>query len=316
MNGIKTPSYIRIGFLLFGSIFALHTFVSCSLLPLPKAEDIKNRHEPLFEPSDVFSPEESPELNKAMESMGNMDRESHGSLSYMEEEIRKLNVKVKSLEAKIAVLQEKTSMDRIASEQPMIEAESSFALGQEAPIRSYQSAPDRSAPKRNDRAETPALKTLSFEAPPAAEGYNAELALPPRASYPMEENQESFSENEFQEAMRFYERGGYVEAKDRFFRFYKKYPKHVLASHALYWAGKASEQTKAWRDAIRYWTLLETDYSFRSIYMPEVWEGLSRAFMILGNEKKARKYKELLQGIFPQSPKTASYTPAGLSRKK
>ena len=292
MNGIKSLSYIRMSLQVFCAIVALCFLTSCALLPTE--EDIKNRHEPLFSPSDVFSPEEEPRLEKELKPF---EKPAHDSLSYMEEEIGRLSAKVKSLEAKVAVLQEKLSTDRIAHEQPVIEAEErTFITEARDTVNSYHSAPQR--------------KQSKALVPVRTDGYNeAVLAHYEKEGQALEEDvKDSSVENEFQQAMILYERGSYVEAKSRFFRFYKKYPKHVLASHALYWAGKASEQKKAWREAIRYWMLLESRYSFRSIYMPEVWEGLSRAFSILGELKKAKKYKELLRGIFPQSSSTtASY---------
>jgi TolA-binding protein len=108
-------------------------------------------------------------------------------------------------------------------------------------------------------------------------------------------------EKEFRGAMELFQSGRHHEAASRFALIAKKNPQHLLASHALYWAGEAGARAQQWSTATENWEELEAKYP-RSAYMPEALAGLSRAYEQQGNTGKARAYRETLVRAFPKSP--------------
>jgi TolA-binding protein len=101
--------------------------------------------------------------------------------------------------------------------------------------------------------------------------------------------------------MELFQSGKNLEAASRFALFAKKYPRHLLASHALYWAGEASARAQQWSIAMENWEELQKAYP-RSAYVPEALAGLARAYEKQGNPSKAQMYRSTLMKAFPKSP--------------
>jgi len=110
----------------------------------------------------------------------------------------------------------------------------------------------------------------------------------------------SGAEKEFRSAMELFQSGKNLEAASRFGAFAKKYPRQLLASHALYWAGEASARVQQWSLALENWEELEKVYP-RSAYLPETLAGLARAHENQGNPVKAKFYRDSLARAFPKS---------------
>lgn len=240
--------------------FAAVLISSCSVLQR-NTEDLESEaNRPPFEPS------ETAETIEALAA-------SPGSL---ESEVSRLNTKVSALETKLDVLtatMERTQMHRA---QPVIEAEpqANMAAPVEEIAMEETSSPIISAAPVRPVAIPTATKT--FESRPTG------------------------SEKEFRSAMELFQSGKNIEAASRFGAFAKKYPRQLLASHALYWAGEASARAQQWSLALENWEELEKVYP-RSAYLPEALAGLARAHENQGNPVKAKFYRDSLVRAFPKS---------------
>jgi TolA-binding protein len=101
--------------------------------------------------------------------------------------------------------------------------------------------------------------------------------------------------------MDLFQAGQNLEAASQFALLAKKYPRHLLASHSLYWAGEAGARGSQWELAIQNWQELEKTYP-RSAYMPEALAGLARAYEKQGNIGRAKSYKQNLLRAYPKAP--------------
>jgi TolA-binding protein len=81
----------------------------------------------------------------------------------------------------------------------------------------------------------------------------------------------------------------------------KNHPRHLLASHSLFWAGEANARAREWSLAQENWEELEKAYP-RSAYLPDALAGLARAHESQGNSSRAQSYRETLIRAFPKSP--------------
>lgn len=203
-----------------------------------------------------------------------------------EAEISRLNTKVAALETKLDVLS--AGMERLQARQsqPVIEAEVPPQATLAAPVGDGEVAEQARAVHVNVSAAPARPPQL----PPAAKMSPAEA---PQAR--------SGAEKEFRAAMELYQNGQHLEAASRFALMARQYPQHLLAGHALYWAGEASSRAQQWSLAIENWSELEKRYP-RSAYLPEALSGLAKAHESQGDATKGRYYRTVLLRAFPKSP--------------
>jgi TolA-binding protein len=211
---------------------------------------------------------------------------SSGNAAGMESEVSRLNTRISALETKLEVLTSNIERNQIKRSQPIIEAEPE---------------PNMAAPVEEATAEAP---TVELSAAPARPN-------PPPAA-PRTEKPSMGSEREFQSAMEFFQGGKNLEAASKFALFAKKYPRHLMASHALYWAGEASARAQQWSLALENWEELERRYP-RSAYLPEALAGIAKANEQQGDPNKARAYRDTLLKAFPKSPVALSLRPGQAS---
>lgn len=195
----------------------------------------------------------------------------------VDEEVAKLNAKVSALETKLEVLTATMERFQLRGAQPVIEAASM-----------PQPQPNMAAPVEISEPQVSAAPVRPQELPETA-----------KRSY--SPTQHSETEREFREGMTLFQSGKNMEAASKFALLAKKHPDHLLAAHALYWAGEASAREQQWSLAITNWEELEKKYP-RSAYLPESLAGLSRAYERQGDMGKARAYKDTLLRAFPKSP--------------
>lgn len=198
----------------------------------------------------------------------------------LEEEVAKLHTKISALETKLDVLSAGMERLQLQKSQPMIEAESAPANPQ----------PNLAAPVDVPH-EAPAMVSAAPMRP--RELPTAEKAVSTAAT--------TDAERDFRGAMELFQSGRNTEAASKFAIVAKKHSQHLLASHALYWAGEASARSQQWSSAVENWETLEGKYP-RSAYLPEALAGLSRAYEQQGNTGKARAYRDTLVRAFPKSP--------------
>ncbi len=201
-------------------------------------------------------------------------------------EISRLNTKIAALETKLDVLT--ASMERMQAHrsQPVIEAEAIPQPTLAAPVTDLQevreppqtaqisAAPDKPA------QVSPSLKNTAFR-------QNSITA--------------SGAEKEFRAGMQLFQNGRNLEAASRFALMAEKFPNHLLAGHALYWAGEANARGKQWALAVENWLGLEKNYP-RTAYLPEALAGLAKAYDSLGDSTKSKFYRTMLMHSFPKSP--------------
>ncbi|NUM87778.1 MAG: hypothetical protein HUU37_01105 [Bdellovibrionales bacterium] len=187
----------------------------------------------------------------------------------MEAEVAKLNAKLEALETKLEVMQHSVERNTIRAAQPEIKAE---------PL------------------ENP---TLASSVGGDEEGvkHTASAVESPRRVSPGGRRAEA----DFQAAMTSFQKGAYSESAAKFAAVARENHGHLLAAHALYWAGEASARARQWSTAADYWQELERTYP-TSTYMPEALAGLSRAHEQQGNIQKANSYRTTLLRAFPNAP--------------
>lgn len=217
----------------------------------------------------------------------------------LESEVARLNTKISALETKLDVLS--TSMDRMQMQksQPVIEAQPEAATTPQpnmaAPVDYASSSvaeeqPQISAAPQPARQLPSAIKNVSASSTPVISAAASTEA-----------------EKEFRGAMTLFQNGKNLESASKFAMLAKKFPQHLLASHALYWAGEAGARAQQWSLAAENWEELESRYP-RSAYLPEALAGLSKAYENQGDIGKAKSYKENLLRAFPKSPVALSYS--------
>lgn len=195
-----------------------------------------------------------------------------------EQEIAQLNSKIEALETKIEVMREEMRQMQIRGNQPKLVAET--------------------------QEKTPPVEQMVDHTNIASAAPRAPKVLPTSKQAP------SLVEKDFREAMRMMRAGENRESANLFFNIAKQNPRHILASHALFWAGEAGARSRNWKVSIRHWTKIEREYP-RSNYMPEVLAGLSRAHAATGNLAEAKRYRTVLVQAFPDAPATLNFMSAG-----
>ncbi len=206
--------------------------------------------------------------------------------SSSEAEISRLQTKVAALETKVDVLTASLEKVQMLRSQPVIEAASpepnlaapvaSSASGVEENHMEVDGPVVSSAPSRPFQTNVVARSDS-----PAQSGVGAE--------------------REFRSAMDLFQSGKNMEASVKFTMMAKKFPRHLLAGHALYWAGESAARAKQWSVAMENWEAVEKNYP-RSTYVPETLVGLAKAYETQGDANKALYYRELVRKSFPQSP--------------
>lgn len=204
----------------------------------------------------------------------------------VDSEISKLNTKISALETKVDVLS--ASLERVQAQksQPVIRAE--------MPPQTNMAAPVEGGPQ----ADSDAVATET--APHVSAAPIRASSLPGSAKSPAKSTDNS-AEKDFRAGMKLFQSGRNLEAASQFAMVAKKYPDHLLAAHALYWAGEASSRGQQWSIAMDNWSELEKKYP-HSAYVPEALAGLAKAYEMQGDTAKAKKYRALLARAFPKSP--------------
>jgi TolA-binding protein len=213
---------------------------------------------------------------------------STGGVAANESEVSRLNTKVAALETKLDVLSANLERVQAQKAQPVIEAEPAKPQAHlAAPVTENAEVQDE-APARVSAAPTKPshypITPKSFESEGAVKSGSTTAA-----------------EKEFKAAMALFQNGQNLDASSRFALVAKKFPHHMLASHALYWAGEAAARAQQWSLSIDDWSELETRYP-RSAYMPEAMAGLARAYDASGDATKGKYYRSVLMRAFPKSP--------------
>ncbi len=250
-------------------LLALVLFSSCSLLErdVQELEAAETGENPPFDPR---------ESNASMEQAYAAEGKSVSTpAASVESEVSRLNTKIAALETKVDVLTANLEKVQLQKSQPVIEAN----------------------PEPN--MAVPVEEGLTQEAAQISAAPVRPTTLPTTVKHG--EKPQSGSEKEFRSAMELFQNGKNLEAASSFALFAQKYPQHLLASHALYWAGEASARSQQWDLAQQNWESLEKLYP-RSAYLPEALAGLSRAYEKQGSATKAKAYRETLARAFPKSP--------------
>lgn len=230
--------------------------------------------------TDEFEDESAPPFDPA-ESSQTLDTEGEvmaSSPTSLESEVSRLNTKISALETKLDVLTASVERNQLRKTQPIIEAQS-------------DPQPNMAVPVEEEVVEESAVQLSSAPSRPAA------LPVAVKSS----SGSSAGIEKEFQAAMELFQSGKNLEAASRFALFAKKNPRHLMASHALYWAGEAGARAQQWSLAMENWEELERLYP-RSAYVPEALAGLARAYENQGNPSKAAAYRNTLLRGFPKSP--------------
>ncbi len=205
-----------------------------------------------------------------------------------ESEVSKLTTKIAALETKVDVLSANLEHLQAEKSQPVIQAEPQPNLA--APV-------GESASEIQDQT-----RSTEVSAAPARPSQHLPAAT---KSTLLETDNESSktangAEREFRASMELFQNGQNLEAASHFAFTAKKFPHHLLAAHALYWAGEASSRAKQWAIAAENWEELEKKYP-HSAYMPETLAGLAKVFEAEGDLGKAQTYRSLLARSFPKS---------------
>ena len=232
------------------------------------------------EPEDPNAPPFPPSTLEATELRNSAN--AAPSPGFMDNELTRMNSKIEALETKMLVLEERLNDSQSSNLQPQMIAE--------PPI------------KTKDGGIHSAIESVF----PTKAKSNSKTVV---RQYDTAKN--SPVEQEFQAATALYQKGQDRESSNKFFGITKKYKDHALASHALYWAGKAGSRARNWKVAIQHWKNLENNHP-RSPYLPHALAGLSRAHAATGNIPEARHYRELLLQAFPNAPPTIAYMNRGM----
>jgi TolA-binding protein len=219
----------------------------------------------------------------------------------MENEIARLNTKVEALETKLASLDSRASEEAVRSAQPKLSA-----VASSDDPHANESLSNDQDPEAMESGNV--SSRLATKLPPvtkmAAESSSSLIAGEEMDSSPTISGS---VEKDFQASMRFFENGNYKEAANRFFAVSKEYKNHILASHALYWAGESAAKAKNWKIAISHFSNLETNYP-RSVYMADALAGLANAYSASANPTKARHYQQVTTSAFPEVAATMEFS--------
>ena len=196
-----------------------------------------------------------------------------------EAEISRMSTKIAALETKVDVLTANLEKAQMRNAQPVIEG-------------GARPSPRLAAPVED-------LDDAAFEAAQVSAAPVRAAALPSESKVP--DAPTSAVEKDFRAAMDLFQAGQNLEASSQFALFSKKNPRHLLASHALYWAGEAAARGQQWSLAVQNWQELEKTYP-RSAYLPDALAGLARAYEKQGDIARAKGYKDTLLRTFPKSP--------------
>ncbi|MCO5142920.1 MAG: outer membrane protein assembly factor BamD, partial [Oligoflexia bacterium] len=200
--------------------------------------------------------------------------------------------KVSALETKLDVLTATLEKMQMKKAQPIIEADLSPQKSMSAPVFDP-----------TETAETEAI--LQNQVTEEKENTASQTENTTYESLSYEE-----SETEFKAAMTLFQNGRNIEASSRFALVAKKFPRHQLAPHALYWAGEASAREKQWSTAILNWEQLERLYP-TSTYVADAMAGLSRAYEMQGDSSRSASYKNTVLQSFPNSPVALNFHSKG-----
>ena len=263
------------------SLLILSQLSACSLLRRSYDED-----EEIVETEEA----ESPPAQLAGSGSGSVQAPA------LQEEIARLQSKVSALETKIDVLSVALEKSELKRSQPMIEAEpiSAPQASMAAPVEEPQS------PEASAQAAMGSMK-VNYKPPVKAATASAVATTSAPQEVLETASNNSPAEQEFRSGMELFQNGRNLEASARFVAVAKTYPRHLLAAHALYWAGEAHARGQQWSMAIENWEELERSYP-RSSYVPEAMAGLARAYEAQGNVAKAQQYRSTLLQAFPQAP--------------
>lgn len=262
------------------SLLSLALLPSCSLFQRDIQElEAMESQEPPFDPAeskDSLVGHLNPELP---------DSTSVPSAS-SEAEISRLQTKIAALETKVDVLSASLEKVQMLRSQPVIEASSP---------EPNLAAPVANSPLNSDDSHLQLDGPVVSSAParplqPAMSVKNDAIQQPSAGA-----------EREFRSAMDLFQSGKNMEASVKFTLMAKKFPRHLLAGHALYWAGEAAARAKQWSVAMENWEAVEKNYP-RSTYVPEALVGLAKAYETQGDANKALYYREVVRKSFPQSP--------------
>lgn len=205
-----------------------------------------------------------------------------------EQELAQVNSKVEALETKIEVLREELRQMQVRGSQPQIQA---------------------SRPMEIEESNDPPADVETSLPTSALDRTNISSAATVKPNVIRNNQNSTEVEQKFESAMQQLQKGEHRESANSFFALAKEHPEHILASHALFWAGEAGARSQNWKISILHWTKIEREYP-KSNYIPEVLAGLSRAYDATGNKSLARKYKETLVQAFPDAPATLNFMSA------
>lgn len=218
-----------------------------------------------------------------------------------ESEVSRLNTKIAALETKVDVLSANLERLQAQRSQPVIQAEPQANLAApvdvppkadgDAATGAQTEAGDQTQPKQVSAAPVRPARHLPAMKKDLTTGDGvAESSKPSSAA-----------EREFRAGMQLFQNGQNLEAASRFALMAKKFPHHMLAAHALYWAGESAARAQQWSIATENWGELEKKYP-HSAYIPEALAGLARAYDAQGDASKSKLYRSILQRSFPKSP--------------
>ena len=231
------------------------------------------------------APDEDPELAGApaenpQASAASVERQN------LEAEVSKLKARLEAMETKLDVMSNSVDRSQMKQSQPQIVAETAEAAEPQASMAAPVSEqPVDSAEVSAAAVSKPAAKVLPSE--PVARVTEGSTVV----------------EKDFKIAMSYFQSGRNLEAAAKFSSIAKQFPNHLLAGHALYWAGEASARGQQWSTAIENWETVERSYS-HSAYLADSLAGLSRAYEAEGNLAKAKQYRDNLTRSFPTAPVT------------
>ncbi len=234
------------------------------------------------------SPDADPEANNAPEEGANSNNAAAVERQNLEAEVAKLKARLEAMETKLDVMSSSVERNQMKQSQPQITAEASEPA---------EPQPTMAAPVTEQPVDKTELAAAAVSKP-AAKTLPAETL---NRSAPAEDN--GPVEKEFKVAMSYFQNGRNLEAAAKFDSLAKQNPNHLLAAHALYWAGEANARGQQWSNAIENWEMVENKYP-HSAYLAESLAGLSRAYEAEGNAAKAKQYRDSLTHAFPAAPVT------------
>jgi TolA-binding protein len=198
-------------------------------------------------------------------------------------EISRLQTKISALETKVDVLTANLEKIQLQKAQPIIEASTNPEPNLAAPVATESQFQNEDNAMVSSAPTRPAM-AASTQLPDAVKTVNSTGA-----------------ERDFRAAMDLFQSGKNMEASMRFSMVAKKFSRHLLAGHALYWAGESAARAKQWSVALENWDALEKNYP-RSTYLPDALAGLAKAYEAQGDAAQAKTYRETLKRSFPNSP--------------